>query len=82
MTYSGDDVSVRELVPADWFRSKVQVRFAQHKARRYNGSLNDCIDCAVKWRADLHFKRYQLHKDGLVLPGIFAVAGTFMVSLD
>ena len=76
MTNTGDDVSIFELVPAGWFRFQVPVRFAQHKARRYNGTLKACIDCALKWRPDLQFKRYQLHKDGLVLPGTFAVAGT------
>jgi len=46
MINTGDDVLSRELVPADWFRAKVQVRFAQHQTRKYVGTLTDCIDCA------------------------------------
>jgi hypothetical protein len=74
-----NDAPFRELVPVDWFRSKVQVRFAQYKPRKYNGTLNACVDSARKLRPELRFKFYQIHKDGLVLPGLFAVAGTVLI---
>ena len=79
MKKPADEVRFRKLVPAEWFRSKVLVKFEQHRVRTYRGTLNSCIDCSLKLRPKLKFKRYQLYKDGLELPGIFAVAGNVVL---
>ena len=73
------DVWFRQLVPAEWFRSKVLVKFERHRVRIYPGTLNSCIDCSLKLRPNLKFKRYQLYQDGSELPGVFAVAGNVIL---
>jgi len=79
MNKPADEVRFRKLVPAEWFRSRVLVKFERHKVRTYRGTLNAGIDCALKLRPKLKFMRYQLYKDGLEVPGIFAVAGNVML---
>jgi hypothetical protein len=73
------EVRFPELVPAEWFRSKILVKFERHKVRTYRGTLSSCIDCTLRLLPKLRFKRYQLYKDGLELPGIFAVAGNVVL---
>ena len=75
MNKPAGEVRFPELVPAEWFRSKILVKFEQHRVRTYRGTLSSCIDCTLKLLPKLKFKRYQLYKDGSALPGIFAVAG-------
>jgi hypothetical protein len=79
MKKPADHVRFPELVPAEWFRSKILVKFEQHKVRMYRGALSSCIECTLKLLPKLKFKRYQLYKDGLELPGIFAVAGNVVL---
>jgi len=79
MKKSAADVGSRELVPAEWFRSNVLVKFEQHRVRTFPGTLDSCVDCVLQRRPKLKFKRYLLYNDGLVLPGTFAVAGNVML---
>ena len=74
-----DEVRFPELVPAEWFRSKILVKFEQHRVRMYRGTLSSCMECTLKLLPKLKFRRYQLYKDGLQLPGIFAVAGSVVL---
>ena len=75
MKTPADKVRFPELVPAEWFHAKISVKFERYKVRTYPGSLHSCIERSLKLRPKLKFKRYQLYRDGLQLPGVFAVAG-------
>jgi hypothetical protein len=79
MKKAADAVFFRQLVPAEWFRSKVLAKFERYGVRTYPGTLHSCIDRALKLRPKIKFKRYQLYQDGSELPGIFAVAGNVIL---
>ncbi len=75
MKNPADKVRFPDLVPAEWFGVKILVKFERYRVRTYPGTLNSCIERSLELRPKLKFRRYKLYKDGLHLPGVFAVAG-------